>query len=108
MSLQSRALYGIGDVVKLSRDRVGTIKYIGNLQNKYGEWFGVELNTKNGGKNNGCVNGISYFEVFSLNHMSYIKQYLIMCFVTDDLRSKQRALLATASDFIFGQTQSSQ
>eukprot|EP01084_Bolivina_argentea_P156059 271953_1 len=58
-----RVQFNLGDSVQLSRDRVGVIKYIGNVHYKYGEWYGIELqNKKNGGKNNGSVKGVLYFQ----------------------------------------------
>lgn len=64
MSLSARVHFNVGDIIKLSRERVGVIKYIGGLENKYGEFYGIELTTnKRCGKNNGSINGIFYFQV---------------------------------------------
>ena len=64
MSFSSCVHFNVGDIVKLSRERIGVIRYIGALQNKYGEFYGIELTTnQHNGKNNGSINGIFYFQV---------------------------------------------
>ena len=51
----------IGDRVLVGGAKVGTIAFLGPTQFARGVWAGVVLDTKDG-KNNGCVNGVQYFE----------------------------------------------
>lgn len=52
---------GIGDRVLVGGVKPGTIAFLGPTQFARGVWAGIVLDTKDG-KNNGCVNGVQYFE----------------------------------------------
>ena len=51
----------IGDRVLVGGVKPGTIAFLGPTQFARGVWAGVVLDTRDG-KNNGCVNGVQYFE----------------------------------------------
>ena len=51
----------IGDRVLVGGVKPGTIAFLGPTQFARGVWAGIVLDTKDG-KNNGCVNGVQYFE----------------------------------------------
>jgi hypothetical protein len=51
----------VGDRVLVGGVKAGTIAFVGPTQFSRGVWAGVVLDTKDG-KNNGCVNGVQYFE----------------------------------------------
>merc|ERR1712154_96641 len=90
MSTRRRVDFNIGDTIKLSRDRIGIIKYVGSVQHKYGEWYGIELkNTTNGGKNNGSINGAFYFQT-EYNHKNgiFIRQHQILYLVKRNKNNK--------------------
>ena len=48
-----------------STDARGVVAYVGNTQFSQGKWVGVVLDEKKG-KNNGTVQGKSYFQVIML------------------------------------------
>lgn len=52
----------IGDKCKVDETRVGVVAFIGRTSFAPGEWVGLILE-KPDGKNNGTVNGVSYFVV---------------------------------------------
>jgi hypothetical protein len=43
-------------------NKIGTIRFSGELTGKDGIWYGIELEEKNIGKNNGSLNGHAYFQ----------------------------------------------
>ena len=51
----------IGDKVLVGGVKPGTIAFLGPTQFARGVWAGIVLDTRDG-KNNGCVNGVQYFE----------------------------------------------
>ncbi|KAH8602895.1 hypothetical protein B0O99DRAFT_587964 [Bisporella sp. PMI_857] len=54
----------VGDLVDVPGSMHGTVKFVGNVQGKKGTFAGVELSEQfaTRGKNNGDVDGISYFQ----------------------------------------------
>ncbi|KAI9166983.1 Tip elongation protein [Paramyrothecium foliicola] len=54
----------VGDVIDVPGGMLGTVRFVGTVQGKKGTFAGVELDPDfaNKGKNNGDVDGISYFE----------------------------------------------
>lgn len=50
-----------GQLVQLTEDRTGIIRFIGQTTFATGEWIGVELDDPIG-KNNGSVKGVKYFQ----------------------------------------------
>ncbi|CAH1760294.1 7409_t:CDS:2 [Entrophospora sp. SA101] len=58
----SLSLYSVGERVSVeSMNIIGTLKYLGPLDIKPGTWAGIELDLPGTGKNDGNVNGKSYF-----------------------------------------------
>lgn len=53
--------YKVGERVWVNGNKPGVIAFIGETKFKEGEWFGVILETADG-KNNGTVDGVSYFQ----------------------------------------------
>ena len=51
----------IGSNVSVTKKR-GTVRFIGETQFAPGEWIGIELLESLGGKNDGSVDGVRYFE----------------------------------------------
>eukprot|EP00485_Elphidium_margaritaceum_P021632 CAMPEP_0202712254 /NCGR_PEP_ID=MMETSP1385-20130828/36150_1 /ASSEMBLY_ACC=CAM_ASM_000861 /TAXON_ID=933848 /ORGANISM="Elphidium margaritaceum" /LENGTH=109 /DNA_ID=CAMNT_0049372225 /DNA_START=143 /DNA_END=472 /DNA_ORIENTATION=- len=48
---------------ELEDGRVGTLKFMGNVEFAKGQWIGLELSDKHKGKHNGTVEGTKYFSV---------------------------------------------
>ena len=57
--------YYIGQRLSL-KSQLCTVRYIGQVTNKPGEWLGVEWDDTARGKHNGTHNGVSYFACKSL------------------------------------------
>ncbi|CAI2172357.1 16962_t:CDS:2 [Funneliformis geosporum] len=58
----SLALYSIGERVTVESMNIsGTLKFLGQIDTKLGTWAGIEVDAPGTGKNDGCVNGKSYF-----------------------------------------------
>jgi dynactin 1 len=51
----------VGQTVRLSDGRIGTIRFLGRTNFSPGDWVGVELEEQSG-KNDGSVNGERYFD----------------------------------------------
>ncbi|KAI8338202.1 hypothetical protein BC941DRAFT_513180 [Chlamydoabsidia padenii] len=56
------ALYNGERVVVDSMNIVGTLRYLGDINNKPGVWAGIELDILGTGKNDGSVQGVQYFK----------------------------------------------
>ncbi|KAK2635452.1 hypothetical protein Ddye_030244 [Dipteronia dyeriana] len=54
------------------RRRIGTVKYIGEVQGYTGVWVGVDWDDGNG-KHDGSVNGVSYFRARAENSGSFVR-----------------------------------
>ena len=66
----------IGDRVELKKNnQVGVVRFIGEIKNKNGIYYGIELDL-NKGKNNGTLNGIKYFKCKS-NYGLFVKSQSI-------------------------------
>ena len=61
------------DRVLLTDKRAGFVAFIGPVPNKTGTQFGVILDTKHTGDNNGTLNGVQYFKAPS-KHGVFITQ----------------------------------
>ena len=46
-----------------------TVRYVGTVTDKPGEWLGVEWDDANRGKHNGEHEGVKYFECNKLAHL---------------------------------------
>eukprot|EP01084_Bolivina_argentea_P051916 95422_1 len=51
-----------GDLVQLNKKKQGRIRFIGQLHNRDGVWYGIELTSKHKGENNGNIGSQQYFE----------------------------------------------
>eukprot|EP01084_Bolivina_argentea_P297451 512443_1 len=70
----------ISDRVKIKLRKttyVGTVKFIGEMKDKEGIWYGVELDKVNKGDNLGIARGIRYFSTIR-NKGIFIKQSEIL------------------------------
>ena len=90
----------VGSTVELTDGLKGTIKYIGrvkgsNGKNKKGIFYGVEL-TEAKGKNDGYINGRSYF-MTKPYHGVFIKLERIKC-KTEIVENKRTKYTANDSD----------
>ena len=61
-SAKPMVLFKHGDVVSLSDNRQGVVKYVGQVDFAPGIWVGVDLDSKFVGKNDGTVDGKMYFK----------------------------------------------
>ncbi|ETO14882.1 hypothetical protein RFI_22485 [Reticulomyxa filosa] len=52
----------VNDIVIISQDRVGVVRYIGEAHFFWGTVIGLELQKNSKGKNSGHIDGIKYFE----------------------------------------------
>jgi len=55
----------VGDRVYVN-PHFGTIRYIGSISGKQGNWFGIEWDDPSRGRGDGSVDGIRYFTCRSL------------------------------------------
>lgn len=42
-------------------EELGTIRFVGSIAGKKGEWYGIEWDDPSRGKNDGSVDGVRYF-----------------------------------------------
>eukprot|EP01084_Bolivina_argentea_P113428 202149_1 len=67
----------VGDTVKLKKDNLtGIVRFIGEIKNKNDIFYGIELYQKKG-KNNGCIDGITYFKC-NFNHGIFVRRTAII------------------------------
>lgn len=52
--------------------RIGTVKYVGEVEGYSGEWVGVDWDDGNG-KHDGSVNGVNYFRARSDKSGSFVR-----------------------------------
>lgn len=69
--IDSMEILELGNRVLVSGNRSGVVRYIGEPDFSQGKWVGIELD-KPTGKNNGEINGHSYF-VCPPNHGLFVK-----------------------------------
>ncbi|CAN8235531.1 unnamed protein product [Cochlearia groenlandica] len=53
--------------------RVGTVKYVGNVEGYAGKWIGVDWDQDGDGKHDGSVNGVFYFNGRSKTSASFVR-----------------------------------
>mmetsp|Transcript_31283 Transcript_31283/g.50293 ORF Transcript_31283/g.50293 Transcript_31283/m.50293 type:complete len:138 (+) Transcript_31283:45-458(+) len=58
---------------ELHDGRIGTLKFMGNVEFAKGLWIGLELSDKFKGKHNGTVEGTKYFSVIKKNQGIMVK-----------------------------------
>ncbi|KAI9144143.1 hypothetical protein BKA69DRAFT_1054885 [Paraphysoderma sedebokerense] len=63
----------VGSRIRLPDGRFGTIKYIGQVPPTPGQWYGVEWDDENGGKHDGSLNDVRYFQCSSPTSGSFIR-----------------------------------
>merc|ERR1719361_3236112 len=51
----------VGDKVRLTKDLMGTVRFVGEIQGRKGIYYGIEL-TEAKGKSNGAVGNVRYFK----------------------------------------------
>lgn len=67
-----------------------TVRFIGSVQGKSGEWLGVEWDDPARGKHNGTFEGVKYFECKSAALVVSIHDHSrITAFLSSHLRQKQ-------------------
>lgn len=71
----SNESYKIGQRVHSLNDprRVGTVKYVGDVEGYSGTWIGVDWDQDGDGKHNGTVNGVFYFNGRSQSSASFVR-----------------------------------
>jgi len=82
-----------GDRVELSSGKSGKIMYIGKTQFASGEWFGLELDEKEG-KHNGFV-GIKRYYTCKAGHGTFVRREKIMKCLRKERARTQRVTAAT-------------
>ena len=81
----------VGDQVLLSKDLVGEVRFIGEIQGKTGIWYGISL-TQAKGKNDGKSGNVQYFDckpqrgIFVKKHKivsinSYVSSLITMLYI---------------------------
>eukprot|EP01083_Nonionella_stella_P273318 927078_1 len=87
------------DVVELTKNRIGTVRYKGPLDGKMGIFYGVEL-TKGSGKHSGLYKGRRYFMCKRLKGV-FVDQKQIISKINkgpkDDKKSKKKTTQSSAS-----------
>lgn len=66
--------YKLGQRVHSANDarRIGTVKYVGEVQGYSGTWLGVDWDDGNG-KHDGSINGVRYFQAKSQKSGSFVR-----------------------------------
>lgn len=53
--------------------RIGTVKYVGEVQGYSGTWIGVDWDGDGNGKHDGSVNGVRYFNARTEKSGSFVR-----------------------------------
>ncbi|CAG9771060.1 unnamed protein product [Ceutorhynchus assimilis] len=64
---------GVGSRIE-SGGFFGTVRYIGELPEHSGKWYGIEWDEPTRGKHNGTVNGVQYFETRYATSGSFVRR----------------------------------
>eukprot|EP01083_Nonionella_stella_P074515 202177_1 len=72
----------IGDQIELTNGRLGTVRYVGNIEIKKGIWVGVELNDPSG-NHDGALKGKRYFKT-EPHHATFVKYKKIKRIIKPD------------------------
>lgn len=69
--------FRIGQRVHAANDtrRIGTVKYIGEVEGYSGSWIGVDWDNDGDGKHDGSINGVRYFHARSERSGSFIRPH---------------------------------
>ncbi|OMO81652.1 hypothetical protein CCACVL1_12327 [Corchorus capsularis] len=75
--MEQSSSFSVGQRVHSSTDprRVGTVKYVGNVEGYSGTWVGVEWDNEGDGKHDGSINGVRYFQARSQNSASFVRPH---------------------------------
>lgn len=71
-------LVGLGDIVTLSKNRMGRVAYIGSLEGKEGIYYGIDLMVGTG-KHNGTRNNKTYFVASGADRGAFVRRKAIEC-----------------------------
>ncbi|KAA3487081.1 tubulin-folding cofactor E isoform X2 [Gossypium australe] len=73
--MEQTAFFTLGQRVHSSTDprRVGTVKFVGNVEGYSGTWVGVDWDNEGDGKHDGSINGVRYFQGRSQNSASFLR-----------------------------------
>ncbi|KAK6257866.1 hypothetical protein QUC31_001325 [Theobroma cacao] len=73
--MEQNSCFTLGQRVHSSTDprRVGTVKYVGNVEGYSGTWVGVDWDNGGDGKHDGSINGVRYFQARSQKSGSFVR-----------------------------------
>ncbi|KAL4325721.1 hypothetical protein GQ457_11G011090 [Hibiscus cannabinus] len=73
--MEQSSLFTLGQRVHSSADprRVGTVKFVGNVEGYSGTWVGVDWDNEGDGKHDGSINGVRYFQARFQNSASFVR-----------------------------------
>ncbi|KAG8472672.1 hypothetical protein CXB51_034561 [Gossypium anomalum] len=73
--MEQTTFFTLGQRVHSSTDprRVGTVKFVGNVEGYSGTWVGVDWDNEGDGKHDGSINGVRYFQGRSQNSASFLR-----------------------------------
>ena len=88
----------VGSKVRLKSGKRGTVRYLGKTAFKDGEWAGIELDSTDGGRHDGSVRGVRYFECMNNESRGVFVQPNTLSLVPSPFKVKegwQRTMSAT-------------
>lgn len=59
--------------------RMGTVKYVGEVEGYSGKWVGIEWDDKGQGKHDGSISGVRYFQAQSPCSASFVRPHKLSC-----------------------------
>ncbi|GMJ11703.1 PFIFFERLING, TUBULIN-FOLDING COFACTOR E [Hibiscus trionum] len=73
--MEQSSLFTLGQRVHSTADprRVGTVKFVGNVEGYSGTWVGVDWDNEGDGKHDGSINGVRYFQARFQNSASFVR-----------------------------------
>ncbi|PPR94868.1 hypothetical protein GOBAR_AA25802 [Gossypium barbadense] len=73
--MEQTTFFTVGQRVHSSTDprRVGTVKFVGNVEGYSGTWVGVDWDNEGDGKHDGSINGVRYLQGRSQNSASFLR-----------------------------------
>jgi hypothetical protein len=81
----------VGTRIRVKGD-LGTIRYVGTLQNREGTWIGIEWDNPEKGKHSGEADGIKYFQSKLPGHATFMKQNLFLDNLTNGVSISEAVL----------------
>ncbi|XP_022718317.1 tubulin-folding cofactor E isoform X1 [Durio zibethinus] len=75
--MEQSSSFTLGQRVHSSTDprRVGTVKYVGDVEGHLGTWVGVDWDREGDGKHDGSINGVRYFQARFQNSASFVRAH---------------------------------